>query len=176
MSNIDKKMSFPLDEDKFFRRACPLCNKEFKILLSHEELTELTQKGIDSYMLSQQENDKPSDEEKNSNGGEYFCPYCGQKSENWWTEEQQAYINVVAENIVADLMNENIIKPMKRSFGSGGIIQFKGKEMQHKEPWISPEDNDMKKFELPCCQRQIKIEENWENDVFCYFCGFPYRI
>ena len=179
MSDIEKRISLPLDEDGFFRRACPLCHKEFKIFLSQEELTELTQKGIDSYMLNQQNENEPdaSDEEEDSNEMEYFCPYCGQKSshDNWWTEEQLAYVNVVAKNIIANLMNENFIKPMKRNFGKGSFVQFDAKEMEQREPWISPETNDMKIFELPCCSRKIKVEENWKEKTFCYFCGFPHE-
>jgi len=54
-------------------------------------------------------------------------------------------------------------------------IRFEGKEMEQQKPWISPEVNDMEIFDLPCCQRKIKIEENWQDKVYCFFCGFPYE-
>jgi hypothetical protein len=54
-------------------------------------------------------------------------------------------------------------------------IKFEGKEIEQLEPWISPEVNDMKIFDLPCCQRKIKIEESWQDTVHCFFCGFPYE-
>ncbi len=177
MSDIEKKISLPLDEDGYFRRECPLCHKEFKILLSQEELTELAQEGINSYMLEQQqETDDSLEEEEDSCNTEYFCPYCEQKAsnDNWWTQEQIAYVHVVAENIFANLMNENFIKPMKRNFGRGSIIRFDAKEMKQREAWISPENNAMGIVELPCCQKKIKIEEHRNNKVYCYFCGFPH--
>ena len=37
------------------------------------------------------------------------------------------------------------------------------------------EVNDMEVFDLPCCQRKIKIEENWAKVTHCFFCGFPYK-
>lgn len=81
---------------------------------------------------------------------------------------------------MAKIINKDFIRPTKRSFGkskSGPIsIEFNGNELEQKEPWISPEINDMEIFELPCCDRRIKIEDNWQNTTYCFFCGFPYKI
>jgi len=55
MSEIKVNLPFPLDEDGFFRRECPFCHKEFKVLLEKEELTDLAQEGIDSFMLEKKE-------------------------------------------------------------------------------------------------------------------------
>jgi hypothetical protein len=173
-------LSFPLDEDGFFRRGCPLCHKEFKVLLEKEELTDLAQKGIDSFMLEEKEKETNLAKSESS-GTEFVCPYCGQRapSDSWWTQEQLAYVGIVAKNIMAKIVNENLIRPLKRTFqrSSSGIvsIRFEGKEMEQQEPWISPEVNDLEIFDLPCCQRKIKIEENWQGKVYCFFCGFPYE-
>ncbi len=32
----------------------------------------------------------------------------------------------------------------------------------------------MEVFDLPCCGRQIKVEDGWDSTVYRYFCGFPY--
>lgn len=179
MSEIKVNLSFPLDEDGFFRRECPFCHKEFKVLLEKEELADLGQGGIDSFMLEEKEKETNLTE-GGSSETEYFCPYCGQQapSDSWWTQEQVAYVGIVAKNIMTKIINENLIRPLKRTFrrpNSGMVsIRFEGKEIEQQEPWISPEVNDMEMFDLPCCQRKIKIDENWQDTVYCFFCGFPY--
>jgi len=180
MSEIRMNLPFPLDDDGFFRRECPFCRKEFKVLLERVELTDLAQKGIDSFMIELKEETTDLDDNEHS-GTEFICPYCGQRapSDSWWTQEQFAYMGIVAKNIMAKIVNENLIRPLKRTSqrpSSGMVsIRFEGKEMKQQEPWISPEVNDMEKFDLPCCQRKIKIEENWLNAVHCFFCGFLYK-
>jgi hypothetical protein len=180
MSEIRMNLSFPLDDDGFFRRECTFCCKEFKVLLEKEELTDLSQKGVDSFMLEGKEEETNLTESESSET-EFTCPYCGQRtpSNSWWTQEQLAYVGIVAKNIMAKIVNENLIRPLERTFrrSSAGMvsIRFEGKEMEQQEPWISPEVNDMEIFDLPCCQRKIKIEENWLDKVYCFFCGFPYE-
>lgn len=179
MSKIKMNLPFPLDDDRFFRRECPLCCKEFKVLLEEEELNDLAREGIDSYMLESQE-ELPASDEKDTEP-EFTCPYCGQQSakDTWWTQEQLAYLGVVVNNIMAEMVNEQLVRPLKRMsrrYSSGPVkMQFQGKEMKQQEPWISPETNDMEVFPLPCCNRSIKIDESWNSEVYCFFCGFPHR-
>lgn len=173
-------LSFPLDDDGFFRRECPFCRKEFKILLEKDELVDLAQEGIDAFMVEPKEKATDLDESGRSEI-EFICPYCRQRasSDSWWTQEQLAYIGIVAKNIIARMVNEHLIRPLKRTFGrsiSGMVsMQFKSKEMEQQEPWISPEINDMEIFDLPCCQRKIKLEDDWTGRVHCFFCGFPHE-
>jgi len=179
MSEIVQNVKFPLDDDGFFRRECPLCGKEFKVLFKKEELADLTYIDSDSYMLDTQETSELADLNEYLKA-EYFCPYCSQKSavDKYWTQEQVAYINVFLENIMAQIINKNLINPMKKSFGKAKSepisIQFTGNELNQKEPWISPEVNDMDIFELPCCDRKIKVKDDWLDTIYCFFCGFPY--
>ncbi len=178
MSEIETSLPFPLDDEGFFRRECPYCCKEFKVLLKKDELSNLAQRGIDSFMLELKEEAKDLDERDYSED-EFICPYCGQHAPNnsWWTQEQLAYINIIAKNIMARIVNENLIRPLKRTFGkpttSMVSMHFKGKEVEQQEPWISPEVNDMEIFDLPCCQRKVKVEDSWNSEVHCFFCGFP---
>lgn len=179
MSNIEVNVPFPLDDGGFFRRECPFCRKEFKVLLTKEELNTLAQEGIDSFMIDPQE--KADSDEDAHIEAEYFCPYCGERAtkDSWWTQEQLAYINIFTKNIAASLVNESFIRPLKRTFGhqssSPISISFKGREMEQQEPWISPEVNDMDEFDLPCCHRKIKIEDSKIGCIHCFFCGFPHK-
>ena len=70
---------------------------------------------------------------------------------HWWTQEQLSYMRVYAKNIMAKIVNEQLIKPMNRNFNksSGPIsIYFKGSEMKYEEPWISDEVNESFLFTL----------------------------
>jgi len=179
VSEIHISISMPLDEG-FLRRECPFCHKEFKIQLEEQDLEDLIQKGLDSFMTIQ--GDEDSEEESDTDSETfYFCPYCGQEAseDSWWTQEQLAYFRVYAKNIMAKLLNENLIRPLKKTFRGQKSdffsISFKAKEMEQQEPWISPEPNDMEIFELPCCQKKIKIEDNRSKPIHCFFCGFLYK-
>ena len=181
MSEYEMNISLPLDSDGFFRRECPLCRKEFKLLLEKDELADLAQKGIDSFMLEREEAEEDS-QSTVTQLTEFTCPYCGQLTteDSWWTQEQLAYIGIFVKNIMAKMVNEQFIRPLKRDFGrpkSGLIsVQFEGREIKQQEPWISPETDDMDIFTLSCCQRKMKIIEGWKGKVHCFFCGFPHSF
>jgi hypothetical protein len=179
MSEIEKRISFPVDDKGFFRRSCSFCQREFKVLLEKEELTDVAQQGLDSYMVAKEEaKEKPEDKETESR---FFCPYCGQQASgnSWWTESQLGYVRRIAENVMAELVNENLIRPLKKNFSKSSSslisISFEGKEMEQKELHIAPEVDDMEIFDLPCCNRKIKIENNKGDLVHCFFCGFPHK-
>lgn len=148
MTNVIKEASFPTDEDGFFRRECPYCKRQFKIYK-------------DDYELLQNESD-------------YYCPYCGQAADvdKWWTQEQVDYIEQIATNFAIEEINKGFILPMKKKFSGSEIIKFEGKELEKNTEIIQPEGNDLKLYHLKCCEKNIKIEEDWEKEVYCYFCGF----
>jgi len=172
---INRQVSFPRDEQGFFRWECPLCCREFKVLLKDDELGQIAQSSIEDFLIEKGVHDR-SDDEESEEPQEFFCPYCGQSapSDHWWTQEQLAYIQVIAQNIMADLVNEQLIRPLNRSMGHGSFIRFEGKEMKKQDEWISPEASDMTVFNLPCCERQIKVADDWKGTIHCFFCGFAY--
>ena len=180
MNDIVINLSLPLDDDGFFRRECPLCCREFKVLLEKNELNSLAQAGIDSYLLETKEDATNSTEEETEPETEFTCPYCGQQAprDSWWTQEQLAYVGVVSHNIMAKMVNEQLIQPLKRTFRtqSHGLfsMRFEANEMKQEEPWISPEVDDLEIFDLPCCHRKMKLDEDRNSEVYCFFCGFPY--
>jgi hypothetical protein len=180
MSEIIQAVSFPLDEEGFFRRECPFCMKEFKVLLTADELNNISQREIESYMIEQNDG-VDSEGSDDSDELEYICPYCGQTApaKSWWTQEQIEYLHIFARNILADLVNEHLIRPMKNTFrgqkSSFISLTFEGNELEKTEAWISLEINDMKVFELACCNRRIKINDDHKKLTYCFFCGFPHE-
>ena len=179
MNEIKMNIQFPLDNDKFFRRACPFCKREFKIQINDEELKDLIEKSKESHMLERKEvNFTEKESIKENDSEKFFCPYCGQKAlkEDWSTTEQTKYIGVYVENIMADIINKNFVEKIKREFRSNKFVKFEGKKFKIKEPQISPENNDMVIINLPCCKSKIKIEENWNKTIYCFYCGFKYEF
>lgn len=152
MTQIIKNLPLPVDEDGFLRRECPYCKRQFKL---HQ----------DEFGSLQDESD-------------HYCPYCGQiaNSGQWGTEEQAEHINTNLDNIVADLLNENLINPLQHSFSHSNNIEFTGKEIEKKNQIIQPETNDMKTIILACCQKRVKIIDEWDKGVKCYYCGFQHTI
>ena len=150
MTEYIKKVSLPVDESGFLRRECPYCRRQFKVHMDEIESLE--------------------DQE------DHYCPYCGQIADGseWWTQEQEDYFRKVQENIAADLLNEHLIRPLKRSLSRSSCMRFEGKEVEKRNELIQPELDDMKLFALPCCQKKLKIVDEWEEVVHCYYCGFQH--
>lgn len=180
MNNHRREISFPLDSDGFFRRQCPSCRREFKVLVEKSELTSLADRGLDSFMV------ETTGEDEKLELAEYAeskltCPYCGELAGkyNWWTQQQLAYIRTVARNVAVKSINEELIRPLKRAARrttSGFVsLKFEGKEIREQEAWMPPEADDLEAFELACCNRMIKIQEDWSGVVYCFFCGFPHQ-
>ena len=180
MTDIHRKLSLPLDNG-FLRRQCPFCRREFKVSVPTEELQTLAQQAVEGFLLETMSSAGHTSSDENQPEAEFFCPYCGQQaaSSDWWTDEQIAYFQVIAQNIAADLINENLIRPLKRTFRGQktGLIsmRFEGQELPRKQEWLAPDPPDMTEVYLACCERRIKVQDDWCDTVFCFFCGFPHN-
>ncbi len=178
MSEIVFNISLSLDSDGFLRRECPLCKRQYKIAITPDETKSIIQKEIENYLVENefQEKDDDSAEEV-----EYWCPYCGETAtaNSWWTEEQLEYIRIFPYNYMAENVN-NLFSDWKRKISrmGSGLISLKVDfdKMPHKEPWISPETDDMVLYDLTCCKIKIKLEDKPINMVYCYNCGFPHSL
>lgn len=177
MNDIKFNISIPLDEDNYLRRECPNCKSEFKILISDDELNQQIQSLLDNYLSDN--TDISDDEDIIKEEIEYFCPYCGQSSNssNWWTQAQLDYAMVFIKNIANKIINENLIRELKKMSSSSNFIKFTGNELKYTEPWIAPEENDMEIFKLPCCDEMLKlIPDKIISNYYCFYCGFSHLI
>jgi len=181
MSIISFSIGLPLDSDQFLRRECPLCFRQFKIETTEADRQSLIERELEAYLLHEGlevRAENAGAAEADEDEGELWCPCCGQTAprDQWWTQEQIAYIHVFGYNIMAQIINEKLIRPMKREFSgrrSGFVsIKFEGKEMEYQEPWISPEPDDMTVHALPCCGLRVKLDDDWSQPAYCYQCGF----
>ncbi len=173
MSDKSLLIGVPLDDEGFLRRECPFCSRQFKILLEKHEIELYTNNFLSAFLSSEEEEEANENDE---NQTDYFCPYCEQFEpfNSWWTQEQTNYFMIFAENHAADLIN-NFVDSLSSSFKSNSIMQFTANKMPKKVPWISPEENDMKEFNLQCCDKKIKLLDGWTSIIHCHFCGFPHE-
>jgi hypothetical protein len=177
MDDASIRVYFPLD-DGFLRRECPYCRKECKIQLLEQEIRDLASKLEESYLVEESQDREPQTAEEPEEMR--TCPYCGQQADggSWWTQKQLAHAMAHVENLVAEMVNEHFIRPLKRDLKrqtSGPVsVRFEGQELKKKSTWMSPEGADMAVFDLPCCGRRMKIDPGWDGTVHCFFCGFPY--
>lgn len=158
-------MGFPLDSDRGFRRCCPFCKREFKVVLTEEEVN----KGV---QVVDAKETLPSQEKR-------FCPYCGQKAsvDEWWTKAQRDFIiKDVSKHIMK--ATSDMFKSLERMNRPSSSVSFKSRNVRIEEPQISPETDDMQRFVCSCCGREIKIDEKLLdlNMFYCFFCGSQHSL
>ena len=147
---VEERISMPisLDSDRFLRRACSACDREFKVLYTDDE-TEVT--------------------EPHELG--YFCPYCEVQSppgEAWSTQAQLEYAKAVALGWVADQLSGELSK-LNRP-GSG--ITFEPSKQASTSPEAPIEPDDMLRVDFECHPNDpLKVLEGWDRPVHCHICG-----
>lgn len=151
MPNYSFEVSLPLDKERFLRRECPYCKMQFKVYKPEDKKEEV-------------EEDERADKE-------VHCPYCGQSAgrDEWYTTEQIQHIkDVTSQKFVRPILN-NFAKQLK---GLGnGLLKINVSTPQKVNPKTLTEVNDMRKVELECCKIPIKIEQDWEKEIYCIACG-----
>ena len=172
MSDIQVPISLPLDKDKYLRRQCPLCSRQFKIRVEDSELESMYRQFAKGFLSAENQ------EEDSEDRDECYCPYCGQVSsaDSWWTDEQSKFINDHVEDVFAEIVNEQLLKPLGRSARRSKFLEVKTTPLKKKTPWMSPEPDDMRDFKLLCCKRGLKVLEDWKDSICCYYCGFKYNL
>lgn len=146
MDKTTSEAHLPLDTDNCIRRECPYCKKEFKI--------------------------RKSDFESLKHENEYFCPYCGQSADvnKWFTTAQKDYSMNIAANVGIDLINKELIKSLKKM--NSRSFRMETRDVPRRNELINPEIDDMVFFALPCCNKQIKISEDWDGATFVISADF----
>ncbi len=152
MNEIRMSLSFPLDAHGFLRRACPVCSREFK------------------WLSGETDAETPSSEH-------YFCPYCGISAEasEWFTREQQAYINTAMfEEVIGSTLQDMVESVQQLNQSSGGLIEISA-SVEYPERRQAPpvfEPHDMKKVVIAChADNPVKVDETWSQPVHCLRCG-----
>jgi|SRR5581483_11375878 len=179
----NEKRSYSLevsvDRDGFFRRTCPSCGRDFKTLASDADFTSILNPQIER--LGSQFGLPLSIEGANIEKTYLRCPYCGDTAESGktLTEEMITYAKrFVMREFVWPMINQ-MFGDLEDSFrgnrSSGGFLSI-SVEFQHSRgvlairPMNGPEPADMKIITLLCCDKKIKISEQWTGFEACPYC------
>jgi uncharacterized Zn-finger protein len=178
-------ISVSLDRDQFFRRTCPYCGRDFKTLADPNDLASILQpafRRVESEIggISIISKDMPSEKQY------YFCPYCNQRAEasDTFTDELIAYVKrfVMREYVLprVNRMFSDFADGLNSGGQSGGFISIEIKadfdSTLPPRPVSGPEAPDMTQIEMLCCEKKIKIHDEWFDLEICPYCGEQVRI
>jgi hypothetical protein len=163
------------DRDKFLRRTCPSCGRDFKTEIDLADIAwavtpEFQRVGLEIGVKRDQEVGEP---EKIY----LHCPYCRHIAETseMLTEEMMTYIH-------RHLMREVVLLRVRKAFSSlddigkrsGGFISMRiecSRSIDPPRPLHGPEPPDIKIVDLLCCGKKAKVTDNWHQVEECIFCG-----
>lgn len=179
----DSKFSFNLnvsiDRDKFFRRTCPKCGRDFKTGINEADIAwavapQIRRMGLELGGLNEQD---PTETKSN----ELWCPYCECRSEvsETLTREITDYITRLVMREIVLPMTNNLFSGLEDIGGSGGLISIRiehSRSIYPPRPIHGPDHSDMKIIEFLCCKKKAKISEGWHGTSLCVFCGHPVII
>lgn len=142
-----QELKISLDSEGFVRRECPKCEREFKIQTLEKDFLRPPVKNSD----------------------QVTCPYCKHRSniDQWWTKAQVDYISEMQSFF---LLN-SIVPKTSLKMKSTSFVKVKVEVIEQKEPVMKPEYDDMKRLSVGCCERDIKVLDEWSGEVFCPDCS-----
>jgi len=176
------RLTYSLDRDGFFRRACPSCGREFKTRMDQGDLRTLLQPMFERAGLEIGARGTTPEEE---NGREHLnCPYCGQSAEpgEMMTHTFLTYVERCAMREVVlpslDRLLSGVSDEFRRSSRGrvGGLIGMRlnfqyERPVSPVRPISGPEPPDMMAVRLLCCGERIKVADGWRDPITCPHCG-----
>jgi len=179
-NQISFNISIQTDRDKFLRRTCPSCGRDFKTEVDPADLAWALTSQIDrgSQELGLSVISVPEDATESQLG----CPYCQHvaPASDVHTEETIDYLKRFAyRNYLIPKLNEmfsDLEDSIGRGGGGGGFISI-SMSFEHEpralppRPIHGPEPADMKIVEFLCCGRKMKIADTWTAVSACIYCG-----
>lgn len=179
-NNLQFSLSVSIDRDKYFRRTCPKCNRDFKTAIKEADLAwavapQIRRIGSEIGVALGEETEKGSEDY-------LYCPYCSHqaKASDMLTEETVNYLKRF-------MMREIVLPMTARMFSgledigksSGGFISLRiehSRSMYPPRPIHGPEPPDMKIIEFLCCGKKAKVTDRWLGVTQCVFCGMPVNL
>jgi hypothetical protein len=179
--NLKFSLSVSTDREKFLRRTCPSCGRDYKTEISDGNLAwilapQFKQLGFE-IGGTDEENVKSSDESI-----ELCCPYCEEISDasDTLTDETLEYLKryVTREYVLPQLRQamSGLSTGRKKSAGLFSIEVSYSQSMLPPRPIHGPEPPDMKIIHMLCCNKRIKVSEGWNDVNVCTYCCQPVRV
>lgn len=175
--------SYSLDRKHYFRRSCPKCGLDLKTKADPADISNILQPVFRQMGLEIGENPEldENEEETTKEKPKLACPYCGHLAEvsEFLTSSFVQYLQrfVLREFILPKI--NGLLEGFADSVGhhnSGGFLSIEfsmefNRSLYTPRPIAGPEPPDMKIIYLICCNKEIKILENWNCEVFCPYCS-----
>lgn len=168
------------DRDRFLRRTCPSCGRDFKTEVDPADLAWALNTQIQR--VSEDVGVSPAEVAQGGTPEELRCPYCRHvaESSDMHTEETVEYLKLFAYRDYAMPLIDRMLSDFADSFGSrgggGGLISF-SVSFKHERPPVpprpihGPEPADMKIINFLCCGKRIKVADRWGDVDACTYCG-----
>lgn len=174
-NKIQFNLSISTDRDKFLRRTCPACGRDFKTQVNEADLAwavapQFRRMGLEVGMADVQGAEESSEPH-------LHCPYCSYntKASETLTDETMNYLKrfVMREYILP--MTNNLFSGLDDiGSRSGGFLSIKiehSRSIFPPRPVHGPEPPDMKIVEYLCCGKKAKVSDGWNLIDHCVFCG-----
>lgn len=172
-------LTFSLDRDRFFRRTCPNCGRDFKTQIDEADLVMSLQPAFRQMGLEigAEQSAEKEDEPKEH----LYCPYCEYfaESSDMLTQIFVSYLQrYVTREFILPQINKMFSDFDSKSRSSGSRSKGFGIEMKLEysksvlppRPISGPEPPDMIIVELLCCNKKIKIIDGYALNL-CPYCG-----
>lgn len=148
-------LSFPLDNDGFFRRQCPHCESEFKWHSGPaNEEAELAEPPV-----------------------AYYCPLCGEPAppDHWLTRTQVVYTQETAAPMILQQGQDEFDEALR---GSRDFTYKSGDGSDFPEtPSALVEPDDMRIVAPPCHEYEpVKVPDDANGPLHCLICGSRFAV
>lgn len=178
------QLTYSLDDEHFFRRACSSCGLPFKTAVDEEDLSHLLSPAFkqieEKYDIAL---GAAAEDEEEPSLDQLGCPYCAH------VDSPQNMLDSEFSNYALRLLEREVVVPLLRDFQEHLAATFGRKTGSRNRGLISLEVSfqadqivlpvrpisgpalpDMLTVSLLCCRRKIKTLEGWMETVYCPFC------
>jgi len=148
MDDFEIKLEIPADQDGFVLFQCPLCGEFFKLRVDECQAEDVY---------------------------ENWCPSCGLKSDNYFTEEAIELARNMGANILNDMIF-NELKKLERQHSRGALTVKVSKQpgKEDETPLVAKIDA-LEEQHYKCCNRSAKIKPGVKMcGSYCPYCGVSY--
>lgn len=148
MGRITKEIKIPTDIDGFVLLQCPKCGNFFKLRPSEMEADDVIQ---------------------------IYCPFCGLKSDNYYTDDIFDLANIMGKNIANDIIAKEL-KKIENQFKNSSIsFKVDSKPDEEAEVPIVSKIDSMQIEKYKCCKKEAKIHPlDKLSGSYCPYCGVRY--
>lgn len=171
------KLSVSTDKDGFLRRSCPSCGRDYKTEINDADLAHILAPQFQHHGIEIGQTEDDSENLLDREDKKLFCPYCQDAADisDTLAEELSDYLKrLIYREYILPQFNKafsQISSGSKRSKGLFSIEISTSRSLLPQRPIHGPEQPDMKIIRMLCCDRSVKVSEEWNGTSICTYCG-----